>query len=105
MLANVNLANDLKALAPSGRVVIVGSRGTVEIDPRDAMTRDAAIFGMLLGNASEREFASIHAALVAGLGNGTLHPVISQEIPLVDAPRAHQAVMEPGASGKIVLIP
>jgi NADPH2:quinone reductase len=105
MLANVNLANDLKALGPGGRVVVIGSRGTVEIDPRDAMGRDAAILGMLLGNASEREFAGIHAALAAGLENGTLRPVISREMPLADAPRAHQAVMEPGANGKIILIP
>jgi NADPH:quinone reductase len=105
MLANVNLANDLKALGPGGRVVVIGSRGSIEIDPRDAMGRDAAVLGMLLGNASERELASIHAALAAGLDNRTLRPVISQEMPLADAPRAHLAVMEPGAYGKIVLIP
>ena len=49
--------------------------------------------------------ASIHAALAAGLENGTLRPVVGREMPLADAPRAHQAVMEPGAYGKIVLIP
>jgi NADPH:quinone reductase len=105
MLANVNLANDLKTLGPGGRIVVIGSRGTIEIEPRDAMGRDAAILGMMLGNASERELSIIHAALMAGLENGTLRPVISQEMPLADAPRAHQAVMEPGAYGKIVLIP
>ena len=36
-LANVNLGGDLKALAPHGRVLVVGSRGKVEIDPRDTM--------------------------------------------------------------------
>jgi NADPH2:quinone reductase len=40
MLANVNLASDLKALAMRGRVVAIGSRGSVEIDPRETMTRD-----------------------------------------------------------------
>ena len=33
MLANVNLGKDLKILAPRGRVVVIGSRGTVQIDP------------------------------------------------------------------------
>ncbi len=105
MLANVNLSNDLKLLSQGGRVVVIGSRGTVEIDPRDAMGRDAAILGMVLFNAPERETASIHAALLAGLENGTLRPVVGRELPLAEAPRAHQAVMEPGAYGKIALVP
>ena len=41
--------------------------------------------------------------LVAGLANGTLNPVVGREMPLADAARAHEAVMEPGALGKIVL--
>ena len=105
MLANVNLAKDLTLLAKGGRVVIVGSRGTIEINPRDAMVRDASIHGMLLFNASDKELSRIHAALVSGLENGTVRPVISQTIPLSEAPRAHRAVMEPGASGKILLVP
>ncbi len=105
MLANVNLGRDLKILALRGRVVVVGNRGTVEIDPRDTMGRDAAILGMALFNASEAERASIHAALVAGLENGTLHPVVGQELPLTNASQAHEIVMKPGAYGKIVLIP
>jgi NADPH2:quinone reductase len=69
------------------------------------MTIDAAILGMSLWNATPADLTSIHSALVAGLENKTLRPVIGQEIPLAEAPRAHTAVMEPGAYGKIVLIP
>jgi len=105
MLANVNLAKDLTIVAKSGRVVVIGSRGTIEINPRDAMSRDATILGMTLFNATEQELASIHAALGSGLENGTLRPVIGRKFPLADAPKAHQAVMEPGAYGKIILIP
>lgn len=105
MLANVNLGKDLTVLAPGGRVVVIGSRGTVEINPRDTMVRDAAILGMTLLNATQPELARIHAALVAGLENGTLRPVVGQQIPLAEAARAHQAVMEPGAYGKIVMVP
>jgi NADPH:quinone reductase len=105
MLANVNLARDLGILAPAGRAVVVGNRGTIEINPRDAMTRDASILAMSLWNASPGDLFSIHSALVAGLENKTLRPVIGQEIPLAEAPRAHVAVLEPGAYGKIVLIP
>jgi NADPH2:quinone reductase len=105
LLANVNLGKDLSVLARGGRVVVIGSRGTVEINPRDAMARDAAILGMLVTNASAAEARSIHAALAAGLESGTLRPVIGMEIPLSDAAQAHRRIMEPGAFGKIVLIP
>ncbi len=105
MLANVNLAKDLGFLAQGGRVVVIGSRGPIEINPRLMMTESLSILGMSLGNATEAETARLHAALGAGLANGTLAPVIAQEIPLADAPRAHEAVMASGARGKIVLVP
>ncbi len=104
MLANVNLSKDLGILAKGGRVVVVGSRGKIEIDPRMVMAVDGSILGMTLMNVPETELAAIHRVLVAGLENGSLHPVIGQEIPLAEAPRAHRAVMEPGAFGKIVLV-
>lgn len=110
MLANVNLGNDLNVLAQGGRVVIVGNRGqnnqgAVEINPRAAMQRDAAILGMTLLNTPPQDMAKIHAALIAGLENGSIHPVIGQQFALGDAPQAHHAVIESTAYGKIVLIP
>jgi NADPH:quinone reductase len=104
LLANVNLGKDLTILAKSGRVVVIGSRGPVEINPRDTMQRDADIRGMVLPNTPPVELASIHAALVAGLENGTLRPVIGKEFSLDDAAQAHRAVIERGALGKIVLV-
>ena len=104
MLANVNLDKDLGLLARDGRVVVVGNRGRVEIDPRQTMGRDAAILGMTLMNATAEDRVRIHAALDAGLANGTLTPVVGREFPLADAAAAHAAVMEPGAYGKVVLV-
>lgn len=103
MLANVNLGKDLSMLALGGRIAIIGNRGTVEINPREAMSRDAVILGIMLGNATACELASIHAALGAGLAQGTLNPIVGQEFPLADALLAHQAVMSTGALGKIIL--
>jgi NADPH2:quinone reductase len=105
MLANVNLDHDLDVLAAGGRVVVIGNRGRVEIDPRKAMGKDAAILGMTLFNATRPELHQIHAGLTAGLENGTLTPVVARELPLSDAVKSHVAVMEPGAKGKIVLVP
>lgn len=105
MLANVNLGRDLTVLAKGGRVVIVGSRGSVEINPRDAMARDAAILGMTLPNTPPADLVAIHDALGAGLAQGHLRPSIGRELPLAQAAQAHEVVMEPGARGKIVLVP
>jgi NADPH2:quinone reductase len=105
MASHLNLGKDLGVLARFGRVVVIGSRGPIEINPRDTMGRDASIHGMALINASDAEMASIHAGLGAGFAAGTLKPVVGREFPLAEAPKAHEAVLQPGAYGKIVLIP
>jgi len=104
MAAHLNLGRDLAILAPGGRVVVIGNRGRVEIDARETMSRDADIRGMVLPNTPALELAALHAALVAGLENGTLRPVIGKELSLGEAPQAHRSVMAPGAFGKIVLV-
>ncbi len=105
MLANVNLAADLDALALRGRVVVVGSRGKIEIDPRATMTKDLSVLGMSLNNLTLEEKARIQPAIVEGLVSGTLRPVVGRELPLAQAAAAHEAVLAPGSKGKIVLIP
>jgi NADPH2:quinone reductase len=105
MLANVNLAMDLKLMAMEGRVIIIGNRGEITINPRDLMARRATAKGFTLWAATEAEMAELHAAIAAGLDNGTLRPVVGKELPLADAPRAHVDILAPGAHGKIVLVP
>jgi NADPH:quinone reductase len=105
MLANVNLEKDLTVIAPRGRVCVIGNRGRVEIDPRKAMSKEAAILGVQLGLTPADDLRSLHAVIGAGLENGTLTPVVGKEYPLAEAASAHIAVMEPGAFGKIVLVP
>jgi NADPH2:quinone reductase len=105
MLANVNLGNDLPLLAFGGRVVVVGSRGAVQINPRDLMGREASILGMSLWSAGDELVSHAHAAIVKGLNDGSLRPVVGRELPLADAARAHEAIMTETAYGKIVLVP
>ncbi len=104
MLANVNLATDLKLLATNGRVIIIGNRGEITVNPRDLMLRRASARGFTLWAITPEEEADIHAGLLAGLENGTLRPVVGKELPLAEAARAHQEILEPGAAGKIVLV-
>ena len=105
MLANVNLDHDLSVIAPGGRIIVIGNRGRVEIDARKIMTKDVSVFGTALWGIPQDEIRRAHQAIIAGLESGALTPVVGTEMPLKDAALAHQRVMEPGARGKIVLIP
>ena len=104
MAAHTNLGKDLTVLAREGRVIVIGSRGPVEINPRDTMARTADIRGMTLMNATPAELKGIHAALGEGLANGTLRPIIGKRLKFSEAAAAHEAILAPGSYGKIVLM-
>jgi NADPH2:quinone reductase len=103
MLANVNLGNDLTVLNQEGCIVIVGSRGDVQINPRLLMRAQGSILGMTGG--TPEQYAQAHAAIGAGLRAGTLRPIIGRELPLAEAARAHHEIIDGPAYGKIVLVP
>jgi NADPH:quinone reductase len=105
MLANKNLAKDLLLLAPRGRVIVIGSRGRIEIDPRLTMGKETDIRGLAVFNASREEVVATHTALISAMERGVLLPAVSREMALEDAPLAHHLVMNDGNCGKIVLIP
>jgi len=103
MLANKNLQNDLEILEKSGRIVIIGNRGSLEFNPRAAMSKDATIYGMSLFNASDAEMDEIHTAINDKLANGDINPFIGKFFPLAEAAAAHHWIIEEKAFGKIVL--
>lgn len=105
MLADKNLAMDLTLLAPRGRVVVIGSRGTIEIDPRATLATELSILGMTAGQMAPVEHHAMYTALTAALESGILRPLISLELPLAEASVAHELVMKSKAPGKIVLKP
>lgn len=105
MVAHVNLANDLKLLATNGRVIVIGNRGEIAINPRELMGRRGSIRAFTLWAITADEEADIHAGLSVGLANGTLRPVVAKQLPLAEAVRAHTEIVERGAAGKIVLVP
>lgn len=105
MLANANLERDMEMIAPGGRIVVVGSRGSIEVTPRLIMGKEADVRGLILGGASGPERAEIHAAIRNGLSDGSLRPVIQELLPLAEAPEAHRSVMQDRSHGKIILEP
>lgn len=104
MAAHINLATDLKLLAQNGRVIVIGNRGEITINPRELMARRGVARGFTLWAATEQETKEIHAGIAAGLENGTLRPIVGKELPLKDASQAHVDILAPGAHGKIVLV-
>ena len=105
MLANVNLAADMDLAAKFGRIVVIGNRGEITINPRTAMTKELDIRGLLLANASDKLRGEIMDDVLAAVAEGLVRPVVGRKFPLAEARAAHMAIMEPGAFGKIVLIP
>ncbi|XP_067218099.1 quinone oxidoreductase [Chanodichthys erythropterus] len=105
MLSNVNLSNDLQLLDFGGRVIIVGSRGSIEINPRDTMMKETSIIGVALYNATKKETSECAAALFAGMEAGWLKPAIGPQYTLDKVAQAHEDIINsPGASGKMILI-
>lgn len=105
MLANVNLAADMDLAAKYGRIIIIGNRGEITIVPRVAMMKELDIRGIALWNSSPEQMKPILDDILAGVAEGKLKPIIGREMPLAEAAAAHVAVLEPGAHGKIVLVP
>lgn len=105
MLANVNLAADLDLVAKYGRIIVIGNRGEITINPRMTMMKDLDVRGLALFNGTRAQMEAIMTDLLAGLADGSLRPVVGREMALVDAGKSHEAVLEPGAFGKIVLLP
>lgn len=105
MLANVNLAEDMNLAAKYGRIIVIGNRGEITINPRVAMMKDLDIRGIALWNATPEQIKPMMQDILAGVAAGELRPVIGREMPLAEAAQAHVAVLQPGAYGKIVLIP
>ena len=69
------------------------------------MMKELDIRGIALWNATPEQVEPMMEDILAGVAEGALRPIIGREMPLVDAASAHVAVLEPGAHGKIVLVP
>jgi len=103
-LANINLGHDLQMLKSGARVMVVGCRGTVNINPRHLMPIEASISGVALGASTKADWVEMGAAIVAGMEAGWVSPVINQEYSMDEVQQIHHDIMHSkGAKGKLVL--
>ena len=103
------LERNLDALAPNGRLVVIGLQGgrTAELDLNKLLTKRAAILATTLRHRPADEKAAIVKSVREHvwplLADGRVRPVIDRVFPLTGAAAAHW-LMESGAHiGKIVL--
>ncbi|XP_029380802.1 quinone oxidoreductase isoform X2 [Echeneis naucrates] len=86
------------------KIMAVGSRGQIEINPRDVMAKESSVIGVVLFFATPEEKRECAAFLYTGMETGWLRPAVGSQYPLDKAAQAHHDIIEsPGAAGKIVL--
>lgn len=105
MSAHNNLKADLEFMAMYSAIVIVGSKGEVQINPRNLMSKDARIMGFVLFNAKSDELLDIHSNLFELFASKKIQPpIIGKTFNLREAKEAHSLV-ERGSYGKVILKP
>src|SRR5712664_895256 len=103
------LAKNLAALAPGGRLVVIGLMGGAqgEINLAQLLIRRLALIGSTLRGRSIEEKARIvegfRARFAAALAAGRLRPPIARVLPLAEAAEAHRLMQSSAHFGKIVL--
>lgn len=105
------LAQNLRALARGGRLVVIGmQRGRhAELDLGLLLSRSATISGTTLRSRAATEKARIVSAVEEHVWpmvtDGRVRPVVHARIPLAEAGRAHELVASGAAFGKVLLVP
>lgn len=105
------LTANLEALAPGGRLVVIGmQRGRrAELDLGLLLARRASVIGTTLRARPADEKAAIVAAVRAHvwpmLDDGRLRPVVHARLPLGRAGEAHELLESGQVFGKVVLVP
>lgn len=103
------LAQNVEALAPGARLVLIGLMGgaRAELDLASVLRRHLTIIGSTLRGRSAAEKAEIIAALLARFGAaleaGRLRPPIHGVLPLGEAAQAHRLMQASAHFGKLVL--
>jgi putative PIG3 family NAD(P)H quinone oxidoreductase len=109
LVGAVNLAANLQALAPLGRIVVIGiGAGAVgEIDLRMLMGKRARIHGSMLRSRAPEDKAltarRVERSVLPALAEGTITVPVAASFPLERVADAYAAFAAGGKLGKIVL--
>jgi NADPH2:quinone reductase len=105
MAAHRNLSQDTAILARNGRIVVVGSRGPVEVSPRALMVNETDVRGTALWNMTPADLHDAYTAIDAFLQHGVIRPIVGEQFALEDATAAHRAIVGTHTPGRIILHP
>ncbi|MBW2275447.1 MAG: NAD(P)H-quinone oxidoreductase [Deltaproteobacteria bacterium] len=103
------LAQNLKALAGGGRLVLIGLMGgaKAELPMGMLLTRRLQVIGSTLRTRSDAEKAELVSALLDRFGerieSGVIRPVVDRVLPLGEVAEAHRVMKASEHFGKIVL--
>lgn len=107
-VATDNFAKDFSALAQNGRIVLIGA-GTGKAPETSfmvgaALFKDAAIYGMVLGNSAAL-IPDLAQTLTPLFAAGQLKAIVHQTYPLDEAQQALQDLVASNVFGKLILVP
>lgn len=102
MLANKNLENDLDIISKKGRIVVVGNRGEITINPRKLMTTEAIVTGLSITKLNDEDKREIIDGLTAFLKTGALRPVIGEKFKLDEAEEAYKELIDGHGNGRLI---
>ncbi|CAI4222198.1 unnamed protein product [Auanema sp. JU1783] len=92
MAAHINLSHDLGLLKKNGRIGVIGCRGDVNISPRQLMSSETTIFGVMLGHSTPEEFEQMGLEITSLL-NSECKPLVSRVYALDEISKAHEHII------------
>jgi NADPH:quinone reductase and related Zn-dependent oxidoreductases len=104
MLANANLETDMQVIVKYGRIIIVGSRDTIEVNPRNLMTSEAIVTGMTFTYPTQKEMKEMQYGVNALLEIGAIRSLIGNEFTLDEPVEAHKSLMESSGNGRTIFV-
>lgn len=111
VLGGGGLADNVRALAPGGRLVVIGlQRGRRgELDLNALMAKHAWVTGTLLRPRSAEDKAALVATVCERVwplvADGRVRPVVHARVPFAEAPAAHELLESGEVFGKVLLVP
>ncbi|CAM6031355.1 unnamed protein product, partial [Sphagnum compactum] len=103
MSSHTNLNKDLELLKfKRGRVVVIGCRGPIEINPRLIMAKESVVTGISLASGDDEDFESINAHLQSLMKLNAIKPVTAKIYKLEEAAQAHvDVITNSGTMGRL----